>query len=207
MTLNRWAALFGILAAVFIIASVLISGDTPDGDAPDDEWVQYIEDDDVAIMIRAYLLIAAGISVVALYSLGLYPRISGPGAVDGALARLGAGAAVMAAASMSLAGLIGAAVAGAEMFGDVAVDASTARLFDNWMYGGLLVGAGVPMGAVMAIVAIQARRRHAFPGWLLWISVLGVLGMAASLIFVPFVLLPVWLIAVAIALFRAADPA
>jgi hypothetical protein len=71
MTLNRWAALFGILAAVFIIASVLISGDTPDGDAPDDEWVQYIEDDDVAIMIRAYLLIAAGISVGALYSLGL----------------------------------------------------------------------------------------------------------------------------------------
>jgi hypothetical protein len=206
MTLNRWAALFAVLTAVLVIGGVFISGDTPDGDAPDADWVSYVKDDESAVITRAYLFIGAGLSLVALYAFGLNPRLTGPRPTDAAMARLGAAAAVLAAAAMAGAGLVGAAVGAAEQFGDVPIDPSLARLFDNFIYGFLLIGAALPLGVVMGVVAVQALRRQAFPKWFGWLSILGVIGMLCALIFIPFVLLPVWLIALAVVLFRSSEP-
>jgi hypothetical protein len=203
MSLSRWGALFGVLTAVLLLAGVLISPDTPDGDADDQEWINYVQDDESLLLIRAYLFVGAAVSLLAFYSFGVRPRLGEVEVTDRALAGLGAGAALLAGGSFIFAGLIGAAVGAAHIFSDIPVDPSIARLFDNLMYGGLVVAGALCLGVVMAVVAIQTQRRAAFPQWILWGSVLGSLGMAASLIFLPFVLAPIWLIAVSVALFRA----
>jgi hypothetical protein len=202
MSLNRWGALFGLLAAVLLVTGVLISGDTPDGDASDQEWIDYIQDDEPLLLIRAYLFVGAAVSLLAFYSFGVRPRLGEVEVADRALAGLGAGAAVLAGGSFIFGGLIGAGVGAAHMFADVPVDPSIARLLDNLMYGGLVVAGALALGVVMVVVAIQTQRRAAFPQWILWVSLLGIIGMAASVIFLPFVLAPIWLIAMSIVLFR-----
>ena len=207
MNQAKWAGLFGVLAALLLVAGVIMSGDTPDGDAPDEEWVQYIEDDQSLLLIRAYVFVVVGLCLVGFYSFGVRPRLGEADALDRALAGFGAGATLLAGAALSGGGLIGAAVGAAEMFADIPIDPSIARLFDNLMYGAILVAGAIPAGALMAVVAIQTRRRRAFPQWVLWLSLVGVLAMAASLIFLPLVLLPIWLIAVSVVLFQSNEPA
>ena len=199
MNARTWAAAFGIIAALLLVVAFFVPGEPPDGDASANEWVDYIEDYETQVLIRAYLLIAAGLAFVAFYYLGVEPRLSGPDTTDRAMAHLGGAAAVLTAGALAFTGLIGAAVGAAHLFGDVPIDARTAALFDNLFYGGLLVGTAVPAGVVMLVVAIQSGRRKAFPVWVLVASLVGVLGMAAALVFLPFVLLPIWLIAVGIA--------
>ena len=206
MNARTWAAAFGIIAALLLVIAFFVPGETPDGDANAEEWVEYIEDYETLVLVRAYLLIAAGLGLVAFYFLGVEPRLSGPETTDRAMAHLGGAAAVLTAGALSFTGLIGAAVGAAHLFGDVPIDARTAALFDNLFYGGLLVGSAVPSGVVMLVVAIEAGRRKAFPVWVLFASLVGVLGMAAALVFFPFILLPIWLIAVSIAVAMARDP-
>ena len=51
---------------------------------------------------------------------------------------------------------------------------------------------------------LQERwRKRVFPQWVLWLTLLGILGMAASIIFIPYILLPIWLIAVSSLFFLA----
>jgi len=203
VAIHRWGLVFGVLAAVFLVAGVLISGNSPAGDAPDDEWVQYIDDDKSVVLVRAYLLIAAGLALVAFYAFGLEPLLGNADVTDRALARLGYGATLIAAGALTFAGLIGAAVGAADIFADIPPDPTIARLFDNLFYGGIVVGTALALGVLMAVVAIQTQRRGVFPAWVLWLSIVGVLAMAGSLFFLPFVLAPVWLIAVSIAAGRA----
>lgn len=203
MSLNRWAGLLGIVGAVLLVAGVLMVADTPDGDAPDQEWVANITDNESLLLARAYIFIVAGLCIVGLYALGVRERLGNADATDRALSGLGAGSSALGAASLATAGLIGAAVGAAHKFGDVPIDPNIARLFDNLVYGFLLVGAAVPFAVTMAVVAIQTRRRDAFPQWILWVSLLGILGMAVSLIFLPFVLLPVWLVCLSVVLLRS----
>lgn len=206
MTMSRWGGVFGVLAAVLLVGAVLISGETPAGDAPVQEWTDYIQDSDTALVVRAYLLIGASLSLVAFYAFGVRPRLGDAESSDRALGQMGAGATLLGSAALAVGGLIGAAVAAANKFGDVPIDPSLASTFDNFVYGFLLLGGAIPFAVVMAVVAIQSRRRKAFPTWVLWVSVVAIIGMATSLIFLPFVLLPVWLIAVSVAVFRGGEP-
>lgn len=205
MTMSRWGGFFGVLAAVLLVAAVLISGETPAGDAPAQEWTDYIQDSDTALVVRAYLLIGASLSLFAFYAFGVRPRLGDAESSDRALGQMGAGATLLGSAALAVGGLIGAAVAAANKFGDVPIDPSLASTFDNFVYGFLLLGGAIPFAVVMAVVAIQSRRRKAFPTWVLWVSVVAIIGMATSLIFLPFVLLPVWLIAVSVAVFRGGE--
>lgn len=206
MTANRWGALFGVLAAVVLVAGVLLFGGAPAHDSPDQEWIDYIQEHETAVLVRAYLFVAAALSLVAFYAFGLRPRLGDSDPVDRSLAQLGMGAIVLAAGAFVGGGLVGAA-AGAAHLGGTPVDPGLARTFDNFWFGFLLVGGAAPMAAVMAVVAIQTRRRRAFPQWVLWVSIVGIIGMAASLVFLPFVLLPIWLIAISVALFRSGNTA
>lgn len=205
MKIHFWAAALGVLAAALLVVGVIISGNTPSGDATAREWVEYIEDDAALTLIRAYVFIVAGLCLVGLYALGVEPRITGAGTSDRALARLGAIAAVLVAGALSFAGLIGAAVGAGNMFGDVPIDPRVAALFDNFMYGGLLVGSALPAAVMMIVVAVQAQRRKAFGVWVVILSAISALGMAFALIFLPFVLLPIWLIGMSIAVAMAGD--
>lgn len=205
MTMSRWGGLFGVLAAVLLVGAVLISGETPNGDAPAQEWTDYIHDSDTKLLVRAYVLIAASLSLIAFYVFGVRPRLGDAESSDRALGQMGAGATLLGAGSLTVGGLVGVAVAAANKFGDVPIDPSLASTFDNFVYGFLLLGGAVPLAVVMAVVAIQTRRRMAFPNWVLWVSVVAIIGMATSLVFLPFVLLPVWLIAVSVAVFRGGE--
>jgi hypothetical protein len=192
--------LFGIVAALCLVAGMLLATDTPDGDAPDEEWVEFTDDNAGIQLVRAYLLIVASLSLVAFYSFGLRPLLGDTEPVDRALAHIGAGATLLAAAAFSAGGLTGVAVGAANMFGDVPIDPSLARTFDNYVFGFVLVAGALSMACVIAVVAIQTWRRRVLAQWVGWLSLLAIVGMLGSIIFVPFVLLPIWLLAVSAAI-------
>jgi len=203
MTSNRWGALFGAVAAVAILVAVVaMGGDTPDGDAPSSDWVSYIQDHDTLLLARAYVFTLVALAIVAFYAFGVRPKLGESEPTDRSLGQFGAGATLMGAVFMAAGGLIGAAAAGAYKFGDVPVDPGLSATLDNFVYGFILVAGALSLGVLMLVVAIQTQRRKVFPQWVLWLSVAGVIGMAASVIFLPFVLLPIWLLGMSVALFR-----
>jgi hypothetical protein len=189
---------------VLIVVGVTLATDSPDGDAPDEEWVTWVDDNAALLVVRAYLLVIGGLSLVALYALGVRPRLGESEESDRALAGLAAGSTVLAAGGLGIAGIVAAAVGAANSFGDVPIDASLARTLDNFQYGAMLIGGGVAAGVTMAVVAIQTLRRRTFPQWVAWLSILAVIGMATSLIFIPFILLPIWLVGMAVAVWLPA---
>ena len=201
MPLARLGGIFGILAAACLVAGMFIGTDTPDGDASESEWVDFIEDNATMLLARAYVMVAGSLSLVALYAFGIRPRLGEVEPMDRSLAHLGAGATVLATASFTTGGLIAAAVGAANEFNDVPINGNLAATLDNFSYGFVLVSGALSMAVVMAVVAIQTQRRRLFPHWILWVSAVAILGMLASIIFIPFVLLPIWLIAVSVALF------
>ena len=103
---------FGILRRS-CVAGVIISGDTPDGDDADEEWVQYVEDDERSNWSAPIVSWRPGWPV-GFYALGVRPRPEKPTSPT-LVANIGAGATVLAAGAFSKAGLIGAAVGAAHM--------------------------------------------------------------------------------------------
>ena len=97
MTLVRWGALFGILAAAMIVVGMLVAADTPEGDAPDAEWVAFTDDNTTMQLVRAYVLVGASMSLIAFYSLGIRPLVGDADQTDRAIGALGAGTTLLAA--------------------------------------------------------------------------------------------------------------
>jgi hypothetical protein len=205
--MGRLGGLFALLAAVCLIVGFLLASDTPDGDAPAEEWVSFIDDNANMLLVRAYVFVAASLSLIAFYAFGLSPRLGGDSPQDRALRVLGAGATILAAAALASGGLVAAAVAGANSIGDVPVDASLASTLDNFAYGFILVAGGLSLAVVMLVVAIQTQRQRIFAPWVLWLSVVAIVGMLAAVVFIPFVLAPIWLAALGVTMLMRTEHA
>ena len=202
MKLNHYGAIFGFLTAALLLAGVIISGNSPMSDAPEAEWVSYVEDDGALHVVRAYLFIGAGLCMVAFYACGIRPRFTETTVADQAIVGIGASAALAAAGALAVGGLVGATAGAANFFSDIPIDGALARQLNDLYLGFLVVGSAVPFAVVMAVVAIQAQRQGAFGRAITVFSVLGILGMAAALLFLPMALLLVWLIATSVAVLR-----
>ncbi|MFN0094402.1 MAG: hypothetical protein ACKVVT_06450 [Dehalococcoidia bacterium] len=202
--MERIGGVLGLLAGVLLLGAMLGSAATPAGDAPDQEWVDYSEDNGLRVVVQAVLFILGGCALIGAFAFGVQGRVSGPDPIDRAFGQFGQSCATLGAVGIVTAGIVGAASGAAHLMGDVPVDAGFARTTDNLFYGFLLLGAAVPLGVMTATVAVQARRRRTFAAWFMWLSVLATLGMAGGLLFVPFLLLPFWLIGLGVELLRSA---
>jgi hypothetical protein len=67
--LQRVGAATGLLAVALIVASFVMSGDTPDFDAPAQEWATYYADDQDKIQVSALLLAVAGVALTWFFAI------------------------------------------------------------------------------------------------------------------------------------------
>jgi hypothetical protein len=194
----KWLSLAGVAFVVLVVASILLTGSTPDENAPAREIATYYDDDEVRQGISAFML-AAGGAMAALFAvrlaLAFWPA-------DGRrpvwqIFQIAGGTA--AGLGFALAGMIHFALAGA---GDTEGAAQALNQLDNASWLAFNSGMGLLMLGAAATWLSQSAR----PRWLGWIAL--VLGIALFLPFADFIALLVsgaWIIAVSIILVRSAE--
>jgi hypothetical protein len=171
MTDTRWAALAGVLFVVLFIGGLSLIGVSPETDAADSEWTEYLEDSGAHTrnIIGLYLWVIGGVLFVwfATHLRSVLRR-----ADEGSdLAAFGYASAVIFAAMLLVSGAATATVPGAIEFGDTrSPGIDIAKLFPQMGYGVLLIGGGfAAIGAILS-ASIVILRTGALPQWLAWLG-------------------------------------
>jgi hypothetical protein len=194
--MERWAPLAGVLFAVIFAIGFLTSGDVPDVDASGDEVISHYDDSGKVFVGIAALGLAA---VALLFFAGVLRdrlRETGPEW----LATVAFGGAVVYAVGLGLFGMSQFALIDAADLGQPEV-AQALNISDNDNFLPAVIG----LAAVLLATGWHILASRSLPVWLGWVSlVLGILAMAGPAGFVAFLLFPIWVLVIAIILFREA---
>lgn len=113
------------------------------------------------------------------------------------------GAIFVAVAAVGVAGV--ASAAAVATFGDAEIKSVDVIYYGQSLGYGTLIAAGA-FGGLTMVAAGVAGRGGAFRSWLCWVSIIaGVVVALGSVIFLPMMLLFIWIIAVGIVLVRSGD--
>jgi hypothetical protein len=202
--LERWAALGGVLYVAFFVAgTILLVGGAPDANAPPSEVVRWYSDSGHRDRITTgWILAGLGLFfflwfVAALRNALL--RIVG----DGFLTTLATvGGAVYAA--LALAG-IAVNMAVRTMSDDTYHDQVSPDLIHAANDAGYVLHStgGVGIGALMIATSLAVIRARVVPVWLGWIGVAAGIIALASIAFIPWFLIALWLLVASVLLFLA----
>lgn len=194
--MERWAPLAGVLFAVIFAIGILTTGDTPDTDASGSEVISHYDDSGKIFVGIA----AAGIAAVLLLFFAGVLRSRLREAGPEWLASVAFGGAVVYAAGLGIFGLTQFALLDASDLGQPEV-AQALNIIDNDNFLPVVIG----LAAVLLATAWHILASRSLPTWLGWVSlVLGVLALAGPAGFIAFLLFPVWVLVVAVVLFRQA---
>ena len=202
---GRFAGWTGIAFVVTFIAGFLLVAQVPAYDAPDADWVAWVENDNVRTTIGTLLLTAAGLLLMALVtSLASVVRGTVAGGDDATVAVI-RGAGTMAGVTLVVAALIGGAMpAGVTFAPDFeAPGAELLRSLDQLSIGLLLVGTGWSMAVTVALASWAGRRSATLPRWLTTAGLVAGALLLLSPMFVPIVLVPLWALATGIVVLRS----
>lgn len=170
----------------------------PEGFAPDEEWVQHIEDNSGTAIARAYLFLLAGVCLVAFYATGIAPLLPERSSADRALRSIGFAFTVLAATFFAGGGMLGGATSFALEFFDTPVDPAVANTLDKLGLTMVLLAGAISIGLTMCVVAIQSLRSASPARWVGWLSAIAAAGMLGAIFFLPFLLLPIWILAMSV---------
>jgi hypothetical protein len=197
----RWEPLTGIAFVVLFVAAVFILP-TPNDDDPDKTWLAFYADHthQVLSVVAAFMFVFAGLCLLAFLTC-VWQRIRARRPGTSPLPLL---TATMAAMGIALAGLVGATITGAMIFGSLkepGVDAL--KVVEEMAFPILLIGGVYPAALSVAVLGFQARAAGLFPKWLLILSYVAGVVLLGSVVFFPMILLVIWVIVVAIFLLRS----
>ena len=200
-----WAMVSGVLFAVLFVAGMILGRDTPAGDAPDEEWLQWFDDSGNRWqqIIGAMSLALAAMALVVFIAHLVHHLDTGRHA--GAVAtRVAHGAGLVLAAAIAIGG-IGMNYVGAGIeIGELPVPApDVARIAEHLGFGVMLIVGGLFAALMVGAVSLAARGTGALPGWLVTAGMVVAVLLLASVMFIPMALLPLWVLAVAITLGRS----
>jgi hypothetical protein len=212
---RRWEPLTGIAFAVLFVVGFLILN-IPDDNASNQTWINYFADRGhrVAVVVSAYLLVAAGLCLVAFLTT-LWTRIASARRPH-ATSPLGLVAAGVAAACIVVGAMVDASVSGSMIFGSTPLPgADTLRLVFDIMFPCVAVAGMIAASLSITTLSIQGYGAGLLGRSLLVVSLVVAVGLLASVFFIPMVLLPIWAIVMSVALVRrgtaspevAAEPA
>jgi Domain of unknown function (DUF4386) len=194
---GRWGAGAGILFAVLFVAAVILGpGNLPDGS--DAKVVAFYADSGnrLRAIVSAYLFAAAAVCYV-VFLIDLRARIqrSAPAAANWVGVSVTTGALFL--VLMVAAGAAVASIAGDIAFGDdpQPVVPDVARLLPELGYALLLVGSMVLAAAHLASTSMAALRSRVLPPWLCIAGLIAAFILLASVLFLPMVVLPLWVVA------------
>jgi len=196
----RWAALGGwAFAFLYIVAFTTTGIDFDDTDKA--VFGHYASSSARDKEVVAFFLIAAAALALVVFGNGLRTAISKGASQSDSLAAL-AWAGTTACATLILAGnALSRATAVAAMDDTFVLNPSTRKLFEN---AGYLLFVSGTLAAILLVgaVAIAVFRLGILSRWVGWLSVVVAPLLTLAIVFVGFLVLLVWLLAVSVALWR-----
>ena len=205
MTANRWAALAGIIAAIALVAGLMtVGGDFVTEDS-DEDIISAIEDSANIQVVGVYLGAVAALALVAFAAVGLKPRLKAASRNDGdrGLAAVVLPAFIFVGVCIALGHVSLGSVAASNLFDDAPVDPGAARALWHFGYGAMLVAGGLGTALGVGATSAHALRTGSLPKWFGWFGLFVTVCMLAAVIFVPFLLVPIWLVVCSIVISRA----
>jgi hypothetical protein len=201
---ERWAAVAGVAFVVLWISAFALGIEVGPSDR---EILEHYGDSSARSkeIVAFFLIAAAGLALV-VFVLGLRSLIARAEREPGALAPL-AWAGGVASAALVLAGnSVSRAAAFAATGDEFTLDPNTRRLFED---AGLLLLASGAIAAMLLVVAVSlaALRQGVLPRWLGWAGFPAAALLPLAVSFVGFLVLFVWVLAVAVALLVRRSPA
>ena len=198
-----WGPWTGVLFVALFLAAEIVVGSTPNDGDSDSAWTSFFADrgNRILVTISGFLLVFAAISLLAFLTF-LWLRIRTVRAQE--INPLPLLLATMAAIGIAFSGLVQATITGAMVFGSLkepGVD--VLRLSLEMSYPILLIGGMYPAALGIAVLAFQAHPAGVFAKWVLILSDVVAVGLLASVLFFPLILLLVWVLVVAVLLLRS----
>ncbi|HEV8299269.1 MAG TPA: hypothetical protein VGQ20_18310 [Acidimicrobiales bacterium] len=202
---NRWPAIAGILfVPLFVVAMLMHAPGVPDTDEPIAEWAKWVNDggNQALALISAYLFVLAAVAFVA-FSLGVGRRIRNAGSDSTVAAGAVVGLSVLGSVLLIVGGMALNAGPISYLFDDNLPDPTDVVVFTQSMsigYGSILVGAAISFAAAIAIASTALR--NAMPRWFTIAGFVAAIVLLASVIFIPIVVLPLWVLGASILMLR-----
>ena len=202
----RWGGIGGIVFAVAFVVGLLMMTDTPDGDAPNREWREYFSDSGNRWMI----ILGAFVLAVAVLGLLVFLSVLRERVREGASGSSWLSTAVLASgltlvAMIAVGGATLAAVAASIEIGEGSVprSADIPRSIESIGFGAILVFGMAAAGLMIATATAAGARAGLLPRWLVGAGyVVAVIVLLGGVLFIPMVLLVLWVLVVSILLLR-----
>ncbi len=193
---------------LLVVAEALL-GATPNNDAGDAKWRAWFEDSGhrAQQITGMYLTVAAGLLLVAFMVVLLRHAHAG-GANDLATSLAGAFGVILATIVVA-SGVMQAAVSAAVTFAPNKFPVPSAdieRVLAQVGTGTFLVGGGLTAAAFVYTTSLSLRHSTMVPGWLVATGYTASVLLLASFAFLPLALLPLWALAVGIAMVARPSP-
>jgi hypothetical protein len=197
---DRFLPLTGVAAGLLFFVGLVLLRNDPSSEASPAETFSYWQDDRGKHQIIA-LLVAPLIGLMLLCFGVALQRSLEHGSGGSAHGMVAFGAALLAAAFFAIVGMLEAAITNAAHEGE---NETVYTLYQFHSYDWLAWN--VSFAAVLLATGLGARRNRMLPMPLAWATIVIGASLLTPLGFFGFVLVPVWLVVVGIALFRSASP-
>ena len=198
---ERSAALSGIVSAVLLFVGIITST-LPGGTDSDQKMANIVNDhgDRVRMIIAAYMLTLAAVLFLWFLS-GLRTRLLAAEGMPGPLTAAGFAAGVVfagliVATAAAEAGMVMPITGGKEHTVGVTI------AYVGWFGVMAFIFSMIAAALLAASVSIIALRTRVFAPWLGWLGYVTAVALLLGFFFFPLVLLPIWLIAIGIAMLR-----
>jgi len=207
---SRWGAIAGIAFVVLYVVRFVAFLDTPESDAPVREWTQYFEDSGhrTQSVLGGYTQLLAGLGFLC-FLWALRNRLRWAEGSSEGLSTLAWGSGLVFVGLVFASAAAMMTVAAGVEFGDTPVpNGEFARQMEGLGFGLLLLFGMFAVGVCIAAASGSARRTGALPRWLVIAGfVVAVIVAVLGVIFVPQILLLLWVLAVSIVMLRTPAPA
>ncbi len=195
--MERLAPLAGVVFTVLFAVAFVTSGETPEGDATGEAVIKHYDDAGKFLLSVFLLLLAA---LLFMFFAGVLRRHLAAGGPEW-LASVVFGGAVVYVVGLGLFASSQFALVEAADANQPGV-AQALNVIDNNNFAPAAIG----LAAVLLSTAWHVLTARSLPMWLGWVAlILGILAVAGPLGFFAFLLFPLWVLAVAVTLFRGAD--
>jgi len=197
-----------VLFVALLAVGVTLGFDQPDNDAPDEKWIDYLQDDTklVTNLIGGYLLVIAGV-LFLVFLVAMYRRIRSAEASDSGLPLLMLATGIGWAMGLMVGGIIIEAIPGGIKLGSATpATPDTARWLPQIGFGVVLVAGGLCAALMSTVLSALILRTGVLPAWLAYFGFVAALAMVFAAIFFPVIIFALWILVMGIVLATSTEP-
>jgi hypothetical protein len=203
---ERFGPIGGIVFAVLFIVGMSLFN-LPSADDSAKKIADYYNDggNRAQVIIASYLLWFAGLFFIWFLA-SLHTRLRAVEGEPGRLSSIAFGGGLVFVAMLMVAAACFASVAGDISFGGedfVSVDG--ARFLPELGYPILLIGGGFAAIAMIDAASVLIVRTGMLPKWIGYFGYFAAVALLAAVIFLPLIVLPLWVVFVSVAMLRASS--